>query len=425
MRNQIVQGGIRDEAQWLKSGSVNCIVTSPPYWGLRDYGGYLMQVFWGQGGDWQPPRKGNKLKHWIVRLKIRAARRGIIYSPNGLEHICAYGLEPTPELYVEHTVNVFRELRRVLRDDGTVWLNLGESYNGGGSAGSDKAFKGIQGTYKGGMRVGKPNLVSTLKPKDLCMIPARVALALQADGWWLRSEIIWHKPNPMPESVTDRPTKAHEMVYLLTKRPRYWYDAEAIKEPVVCDRIRGPAEHPDQLSTNGNSGLARRPINTTGRNKRSVWSIPTKSYHGAHFAVFPPDLVKPCILAGCPARTCSACGAPWVRVVERAATEPEYRKGNRPIRYLASVDAGQGQDHLDNSNLGMVTKTKTLGHRPTCDCNATTVPGVVLDPFFGSGTVAQVAIENGRDWLGVELNEDYIKLANKRLAAVQRPLFVE
>jgi DNA modification methylase len=419
MRNTIIQGDIRAVGGRLETASVNCIVTSPPYWGLRDYGGYLMQVFWGQGGDWQPPRKGNKLKHWIVRLKVRAARRGVIYSPNGLEHICAYGLEPAPELYVEHTVSIFRELKRVLRDDGTVWLNLGDSYNT--SPPGNKGFHYGKGrTANGTLETGHRGLIASLKPKDLCMIPARVALALQADGWWLRSDIIWHKPSPMPESVTDRPTKSHEYVFLLTKRARYWYDAEAIKEPVVCDRVRGPAEHPDQISTNGNSGLARRPISTTGRNKRSVWSIPTKSYHGAHFAVFPPDLVRPCILAGCPARTCSACGAPWVRVVER---EPSHslQVGNdwQEGRYSTN--------HHGPSRPGSFVgnTTKTLGHRPPCTCNAPPVPGVVLDPFFGSGTVAQVAIENGRDWLGVELNEDYIKLANKRLAAVQRPLFVE
>jgi site-specific DNA-methyltransferase (adenine-specific) len=203
---------------------------------------------------------------------------------------------------VTKLVEVFREVRRVLRDDGTLWLNLGDSYASTGghtSQGSGSQRKGrsnveVQNTvkgYKGGGGV---------KIKDLIGIPWRVAFALQADGWYLRQDIIWHKPNPMPESVADRCTKAHEYIFLLSKSPKYYFDTVAIAEPATCERVCGPALHRDAVSTNGNGGLSRRPAGET-RNKRSVWTVTPKPFRGAHFATFPPDLIAPCVLAGCPA----------------------------------------------------------------------------------------------------------------------------
>jgi len=254
---RIIPGDCIAGLRTLPDASVHCCVTSPPYWGLRDYG-----------------------------------------------HDGQIGLEATPEAYVARIVDVFREVRRVLRDDGTCWLNLGDSYaRTGGWASND----GLDGCKRGESGRAKTNCnngsgqkcPATLKEKDLVGIPWRVAFALQADGWWLRQDIIWHKPNPMPESVRDRCTKAHEYVFLLTKSDRYFYDAEAVSEAAICDRMRGPAEHPDTVSTNGNGGLSRRAFTGT-RNRRSVWTITTKPYSGAHFAVMPPDLVEPCIKAGCP-----------------------------------------------------------------------------------------------------------------------------
>jgi DNA modification methylase len=240
----------------LPAESVNCCVTSPPYWGLRDY-----------GTDGQ------------------------------------LGLESTPEAYVTKMVAVFREVRRVLRDDGTVWLNLGDSYNGSGGVGGN----GKQHTNQGS--VDRPDNRagwSGLKPKDLVGIPWRVAFALQADGWYLRQDIIWHKPNPMPESVTDRCTKAHEYIFLLSKSSKYFYDADAIKEPVSgTAHARGHGVHPK--STEPGSGIKQNSSFSAAvkglvdeRNKRSVWTVGTKPYPGAHFATFPPELIAPCIMAGCP-----------------------------------------------------------------------------------------------------------------------------
>jgi len=239
-------GNCLDILPTMEAGSVNCCVTSPPYFGLRDY-----------GNDEQ------------------------------------IGLEKTPEAFVETMVNVFREVKRVLADDGTLWLNLGDSYasaggksqpqpdNNGGLVNNKSTTRGETGSSASYGGFERPNTIGgNLKHKDLIGIPWRVALALQADGWYLRQDIIWSKPNPMPESVTDRCTKAHEYIFLLSKKPKYYYDAEAVKEEASGGSISGGTEET--------------------RNKRSVWEVTTKPYSGAHFATFPPDLIKPCILAGCP-----------------------------------------------------------------------------------------------------------------------------
>jgi DNA modification methylase len=222
-------GNCLDILPTMEAGSINCCVTSPPYFGLRDY-----------GNDEQ------------------------------------IGLEETPEAFVESMVNVFREVKRVLADDGTLWLNLGDSYASNQSSGDRVSKYSDKQSTNAGKLGGKQRVPEGLKSKDLIGIPWRVALALQADGWYLRQDIIWSKPNPMPESVTDRCTKAHEYIFLLSKKPKYYYDHEAVKEE------------------------AQNELEPT-RNKRSVWEVTTKPYSGAHFATFPPDLIKPCILAGCPA----------------------------------------------------------------------------------------------------------------------------
>jgi DNA modification methylase len=275
---RIIQGDCIEGMRTLADESVHCVVTSPPYYGLRDYG---------------------------VDGQI--------------------GLEESPDAYVAKMVDVFREVHRILRNDGTVWLNLGDSYASG---------------------------------KQLLGIPWRVAFALQADGWYLRQDIIWHKPNPMPESVTDRCTKAHEYIFLLSKSERYYYDNEAVREPVSqsslkraeykwdCDRpstknasMGGDGIHVEKMGT--------RFVNPEGRNRRSVWTVATKPYAEAHFAVYPPKLIEPCILAGCP------------------------------------------------------------------------VDGTVFDPFNGSGTTGYVALCNNRHYIGTELNPEYVALTDKRLSAIQ------
>ncbi|MFA5409618.1 MAG: site-specific DNA-methyltransferase [Bacilli bacterium] len=289
----------------LPTESVNCCVTSPPYYGLRDYG---------------------------VSGQI--------------------GLEQSPEEYVAKLVDVFREVRRVLRDDGSFWLNLGDSY---------AANRGYQVPDNKHIDVGNSKGMNAtsigLKPKDLIGTPWRVAFALQADGWYLRQDIIWHKPNPMPESVKDRCTKAHEYVFLLSKSARYFYDCEAVREPIkqtsgLNFRARARTANGALGGDNKHHMESRVFTGVKGANRRSVWTIPTKPYKGAHFATFPPALVEPCILAGCPAG------------------------------------------------------------------------GTVIDPFFGSGTVGAVAVKHGRDFVGIELNPEYIALAEKRIRATQPPLMM-
>jgi DNA modification methylase len=307
---RIIQSDCIEGMRTLPDASVHCCVTSPPYWGLRDYG-----------------------------------------------HDGQIGLESTPEAYVARIVKVFREVRRVLRDDGTLWLNLGDSY-AANAATSKKVGESHRGSDTPTLNQPHQCRVSvrggdwSIKAKDLVGIPWRVAFALQADGWWLRQDIIWHKPNPMPESVRDRCTKAHEYVFLLTKSERYYYDAEAVSEPSVhagetrvttAKSFAGQAEGKG-IKPTGNAKPGSVVAIKDRKNKRSVWRVCGKPYSGAHFAVMPAALVEPCIKAGCP----------------------------------------EG--------------------------------GTVLDPFAGSGTTLAVAAELGRNGIGCELNPDYIALAEQRIA---------
>jgi DNA modification methylase len=326
-------------------------------------------------------------------------------------------------------VEIFREVRRVLRKDGTLWLNLGDSYAGSwGNYGGQNRGNGSQREIVSGSKAHQKSYdgleqwrppttdVSGLKPKDLVGIPWRVAFALQADGWYLRSDIIWSKPNPMPESVTDRPTKAHEYLFLFSKAPQYFYDAEAIKEKAEMT--------PQNRFTSGEDwknggGPHRRPdgaTNPTNRNKRSVWTVATAPYPEAHFATYPPDLIKPCIMAGTSARGCCAkCGAPWERILER-----EVISVSDSPRY-------SGVTMRNDANDGRTERSsKTLGWQPTCECgygiSADTfgvyeeklIPCTVLDPFAGSGTTGAVALELGRKAILIELNPKYIELIRQR-----------
>jgi DNA modification methylase len=310
MTIKILNGDCRDVLKTLPDQSVHTCVTSPPYFGLRDYG-----------------------------------------------HSGQMGLEPTPDEFVSELVNVFREVRRVLRDDGTLWLNLGDSYAGSGKGRNGDGSPNVDLQSKQATSAGTitGNLIKSktpdCKPKDLVGIPWRVAFALQADGWYLRQDIIWHKPNPMPESVTDRCTKAHEYIFLLSKSPKYYFDHEAIKEksftsPEMQIAKRNKSPHKGQKDSGmreTTSGFDKINKIYHNRNKRSVWTVTTKPFKGAHFATFPTDLIEPCILAGCP------------------------------------------------------------------------VDGIVLDPFGGAGTTGLVASNNNRNAILIELNEEYVNLSIDRI----------
>ena len=257
--NKIYNMDVFAGLKMLSDNSINCCVTSPPYWSLRDYG-----------------------------------------VPGQI------GLEPTLEEYLEKMTEIFREVRRVLRKDGTLWLNMGDTYcsSAPGSMGDNMHIKGAKEATKRARKLMRPQTPDGLKPKDLVGMPWRVALALQADGWYLRSDIIWHKPNPMPESVTDRCTKSHEYIFLLSKSAQHYYDNEAIREPYQSKKEKPrnkAAEGYNNSYVGGRWSEGVRDYYSAGkRNKRSVWTVTTKQFKEAHFATFPPDLIKSCILAGCP-----------------------------------------------------------------------------------------------------------------------------
>ena len=431
----------------LDDESVHCVITSPPYWSLRNYG--LPPLVW--GGDvecehvWEDNpyarRSSDGGKEGRKQTTNKGANRRDVSVVNSFCVYCnawrgSLGLEPTLGLYVEHIVAVFREVKRVLRSDGTLWLNLGDSYasgkgtcyNPGGGANSLGQTRKQAGAYpldRGSVEALRRD---GLKPKDLCGIPWRVAFALQADGWYLRSDIIWAKKNPMPESVTDRLSKAHEYIFLLTKNKTYYYDQEAIREPQTGGTHSrgmgngGPkARIAEGTNTRGKQSWAESTRAVTvpgGRNRRTVWTIATHGYSGAHFATFPEKLVEPCVLAGTSAKgCCPECGAPWERVVEEGlkahdgdtgSAYPEGTAANR-LALLRQAARERGGEYVNQS--------RTLGWHPMCDHEADPVPCLVLDPFCGTGTVGTVCMRHNRSFIGIDLSWPYLHdLATERLS---------
>jgi DNA modification methylase len=356
---EIRVGNNLDLLKEIPDQSINCVVTSPPYWGLRDYG----------TGDWEggdedcdhvanpkatkkfgneefnkncPSREMTKTKGYYADI---CPKCGAVRNDNQL------GQESTPQKFVENLVVLFREIHRVLRDDGTVWLNLGDSYAGSNGNGWKQTLAKTNSSNSGGKNEcfrTKYAMDSKLKPKNIVGIPWRVALALQEDGWILRQDIIWSKPNPMPESVRDRCTKSHEYIFLLAKSKKYYYDNEAIKEPLANPErknfqagARSFGKNKDRADND--LGERSKDFVFTNKNKRSVWTVNTATYKEAHFAVYPKELIEPCVIAGCP------------------------------------------ED------------------------------GTVLDPFSGSGTTGIVAVNSGRKYIGIELNPEYAELSLNRI----------
>lgn len=383
----------------LPDGSVHCVVTSPPFWGLRDYG--LMPMVWGgdegcrhEWGDVLPGKPGNidgglaftGTGAPATRLpRLIEVGRGTS-SAGRFCNLCdawlgCLGNEPTPDLYVQHLVEIFREVRRVLRPDGTCWLNLGDSYAASGY--SHHRNTGGLTRERGGRQ--KHSHVLGLKPKDMVGIPWMVAFALRADGWWLRSDVIWAKNNPMPESVTDRPTKSHEYLFLLSRSAQYYYDAAAVREGTKVyhrpaggyDNNRGIGEGAGGQDGRRALGFKNRDVITVGRNRRTVWMFPTAQYRGAHFAVYPPALVEPCIEAGTSEHgCCPQCGAPWERVMERETVREIARARGREPKVLPKYAArevytGNTCGVSVAGNQQKVPNITTLGWRPTCDCYRT------------------------------------------------------
>ena len=530
----------------LKDKAVQMICCSPPYWSLRDYG--LPPMVWDgkEGCEHIFNEYDAKLLHenrqnldggTIGNTEYREKLHGWQKSKAGFCRKCGawlgcLGLEPQPELYIAHLVSIFREVRRVLRDDGTVWLNMGDSYAGSGCGSCDYRPEGSSisksnNKYKG----QKPSVVTGLKPKDLCNIPHRLASALQRDGWWWRSTVVWNKPNPMPESVSGwrwerhrvkvknrgkskagidkqeilgagnphalrdgyeaeyqncpgcpkcnpnnglilrkgswRPTSSHEYIFMLAKSDTYFCDGDAVREPITS--TGGACFGKQNISVEGTGAQSRKlkspeeRNHPAGRNLRDVWTIPenmceiivngkdgnifkasvpesemikcferwfgnseemkdvwkisTKSFSGAHFSTFPPDIVIPCIRAGTSEMgCCPKCGSAWVRVVERNILESlkdHPYQGEGQLR-SNQTPGGQGTDHSTLGGQQHKIERKEMGWRPTCDCGSKeTVPCIVLDPFGGSGTVAETAKKMGRSAIHLDLT--YFPLAKERI----------
>jgi DNA modification methylase len=546
-------GDCLDVMRGMPADSVDCVVTSPPYWGLRDYGTATwdggdaecdhMQKVGGTASSTLGEASGG---HAISdEARVRSTTRSFVpYSHScgkcGATRIDSQlGLERTPEEYVANLVQVFQEVRRVLKPSGTCWLNLGSSYSaaagasgrsqsrqperapaydtdGTALAGSmlpgfaysdlcdgcrgdspsrhaDSAGTPAQPSYASSpyatgrdtehsgsgqaspdaspldapastssqfspplpgscshcdrcgaclsvLRSSWPDAracarkswlnYTTFKPKDLVPIPWMVAMALQQDGWYLRRDVIWSKPNPMPESVTDRPTSSHEYLFLLTKSARYYFDADAVREAHTAipfggkDKGYAPSSKDHHLESQSTirEGTGRMGNPEGGRNIRSVWTIATRPYPGAHFAVFPPELPERCIKAGSSEKgVCAQCGAPWERVVERTAMV---------VKPTPKREAWQASDDHARTQVGgtmiQPPSSTTTGWRPTChdhtedECGALLAPAVILDPFGGSGTVGMVANRLSRRAILIDLNPEYLKQQMRRNA--QTPL---
>lgn len=430
-------GSALEVLRTMAEASVHCAVTSPPYWSLRDYG--VAPTIWGGDAD---------CLHLFVDgndvCTICSAWRGCL------------GLEPTPELYVNHLVDIFDEVRRVLREDGTLWLNLGDCYAAGGRSGNTGEASGLQGSKRhqeesklAGNRIGSRSsfrrdraprgdiahkIAPGIKPKDLIGIPWLVAFALRDRGWYLRSDIIWAKSNPMPESIQDRPTKSHEYLFLFAKSEDYYYDAHPIREGVTGNsHARGKGVHPKSAPTRGriraNASFSAAVTGlVSSRNRRSVWALPTQPFPGAHFATFPTRLVEPCILAGTSEHgCCSICGAPFRRLVERGAELIDQkivggcnRDGQYHGKAKKAYDGTGAQDPsaVKARILEGMRERITVGWKPGCRHTLRTIePCTVLDPFAGSGTTGVVAQKLGRSFIGIELNPDYVQMAQSRAEA--------
>nr|WP_290940396.1 site-specific DNA-methyltransferase [Hyphomonas sp.] len=532
MKIDIYAGDCLDSLKQLEDQSINTCITSPPYWGLRDYG----TGEWVGGDPNCPHMRTTKISKDTSTGHKAMFEQGNVVGDAIYKNECPkcgairkdsqLGLEDTPEEFVDNLVKVFREVKRVLRDDGTVWLNLGDTYSSHKDCKStpQSLAKGMQSEVAHVIEKGKSVSRNTkklkaagLKNKDLIGIPWRVALALQQDGWYLRQDIIWHKPNPMPESVKDRCTKAHEYIFLLSKSSKYYFDNEAIKDDSgsagkKSASFKGRQGGAKYHARSGGEGSEEKVYDK--KNKRSVWTVTTKPFAGAHFATFPMDLIEPCVLAGCPEKICVDCGTPYkikpkykyssdiekkdssfgkygdqepeslnrqgmhgkrgeklIQVRDNLPTQEKlvaylkkktnaktlanstdlklskiehwFRSDESGFSYPSVEDWEKVREFIDDwseefeeIDRGLLDyelksdaiKSKTLiGHelQKQCDCKTNeTKAGTVLDPFAGSGTTGIVADHRNRNAVLLELSEDYIKIAVKRIKKEVGTLFL-
>lgn len=394
----LYQGHVLDILKELPNESVDCIITSPPYWSLRDYGKQT-NVIW--GGD------PNCKHEWILYNDKKSAFCGKCGAWYG-----QLGLEPTLDLYIEHLIWIMKELKRVLKKTGVIFWNHGDCYSssGKGYGSVDPKYPSARNT-RNSVRPNRSKI--DIPQKCMCLQNYRFVLrCIDELGLILRNIVIWYKPNHMPSSVKDRFTAAYEPVFMLVKSKKYWFDLDAVRIPHKTENLKEhPLNHKDWENTEFNKrgkGAIVKP-NPLGKNPGDVWVIPTQPFPEAHFATFPRKLVEPMIKAGCPQWICKKCGRARVRITK--PTE-EYSKklGKSWHNHREDMVVGAGQ----KCDGGTTASYITIGWTD-CGCNAGWVSGVVLDPFMGSGTVAVVAERLNRRWIGIELNEEYCEIAKKRL----------
>ena len=481
--NKIICGDCLEVMKEMPDECVDMGMTSPPYWGLRDYG--IEQIF-----DEDPSCKHewgfSKIEHDNLRYRGHNANVGSNKNPeihkgkekSGGQFCCScgawrgqLGLEPTPEMYIEHLTEIFNEVKRMLKKEGTLWLNIGDTYGGSGGAGGDY--------NKGGLREGQPRFKqgeTRLQPKCLCMIPERLAWSLIQNGWILRNKIIWFKPNSMPSSVKDRFSNRWEFIFLFSKSKKYFFDLDAVREPHKTKgdyksykdklKISGRSNTIGQKYTRENLGKPNYPsgknpgdvikikderkglkipdqrpqgvhrkrhsgyfgadgeylVNPYGKNPGDIFEINTQPFPEAHFAVFPETLCEKPIKAGCPEEVCKKCGKARERIIEK---EKIIDKGRAlDSQYVSNINSIKSRSHDAKRQLGG-NYQKLLNQREvkiigwtSCDCNADFEGGIALDPFAGAGTVGVVAKKFGRQFILIDIKKEYCEMAERRITQI-------
>jgi len=460
--NKIIQGDALTILKQLPDEIVNCVVTSPPYWGLRDYG--IEPVIWdgveGCEHEWISEIKEkeefrNSGTGWLIghnkgEKKAKVISRNVYpeyWEKKKIEtQFCqtcgawrgSLGLEPTFELYIKHLCDIFDEVKRVLRKDGTCFVNLGDSYNGSKTGNTNASTGAIdKPKYSGDFtKTFKKENQNNIPTKSLCLIPQRFEIEMVNRGWILRNTIIWHKPNCMPSSANDRFTVDFEYLFFFVKSKSYWFEQQF--EDITSKWVKKYGDKGYQMKAIKNKNKFNvasfefeRHTNPQGRNKRSVWTMPTQPFPEAHFATFPEKLIETPIKAGCPQYVCKKCGKGRVKIYKKGDLVRSGKghisygyKGNSKHQKVEKSNISSWSQNFVKDNLipGMSYEQKFIGYTD-CGCNAGWEGGVVLDPFMGAGTTAVVAKKQGKKFIGIELKQEYIDMANKRLRKIAERLF--